>query len=146
MKISIGFTGTRNGMSDVQLDEISKYLAPLLDTHDSLELHHGDCVGADMDMHDMFLEMCINTDTNFKIHIHPPVKNGQRAFCDAEEVDVDWLVTYEPKPYLERDYDIVDACDILLATPKSLKEERRSGTWATIRYARKTNKKHKIFG
>ena len=47
---------------------------------------------------------------------------------------------YAEKRYLERNRDIVDACDILIACPRTLKEELRSGTWATVRYARKVGK------
>lgn len=46
----------------------------------------------------------------------------------------------EPLPYLARNCVIVDEADILLACPKG-PEEQRSGTWATVRYARKQNKR-----
>jgi len=42
-----------------------------------------------------------------------------------------------PKPYLERNHNIVDESELLIACPKSKEEELRSGTWATVRYARK---------
>ena len=35
---------------------------------------------------------------------------------------------------------LVDACEVLLATPKG-PEKLRSGTWATVRYARKVGKR-----
>jgi hypothetical protein len=41
------------------------------------------------------------------------------------------------KPPLERNHDIVDQADVMIATPRTMQEEQRSGTWATIRYARK---------
>ena len=44
-----------------------------------------------------------------------------------------------PKPYLDRNRDIVDACEVLLATPDG-PERLRSGTWSTVRYARKIGK------
>lgn len=45
-----------------------------------------------------------------------------------------------PKPYLERNQDIVRSTELLLATPENNVEQQRSGTWATIRFARKMNK------
>ena len=42
-----------------------------------------------------------------------------------------------PKGYLDRNHDIVDAADVLIAAPSGTTEKRRSGTWATVRYARK---------
>lgn len=37
---------------------------------------------------------------------------------------------------LQRNRLIVERCDVLLACPRLHREEQRSGTWATIRYAR----------
>lgn len=41
------------------------------------------------------------------------------------------------KPPLVRNHDIVDSTELLIACPKEQVEVLRSGTWATIRYARK---------
>jgi predicted Rossmann fold nucleotide-binding protein DprA/Smf involved in DNA uptake len=41
---------------------------------------------------------------------------------------------------LERNHLIVAACDVLNAAPLQDEEILRSGTWATIRYARKAGK------
>ncbi len=46
----------------------------------------------------------------------------------------------EPEKPLDRNKKLVDDGEILVATPAELNEERRSGTWSTIRYARKTDK------
>jgi hypothetical protein len=53
---------------------------------------------------------------------------------------VDGDVLYKPKPPLARDRDIVNAVEFLIAAPKSDDQTLRSGTWTTIRYARKTGK------
>jgi len=47
------------------------------------------------------------------------------------------FVLYNARPPLTRNHDIVDCTELLIACPKSMKEELRSGTWATVRYARK---------
>lgn len=44
---------------------------------------------------------------------------------------------HEPLPALERDGLIVEAAHWLIAVPAQDTEELRSGTWATVRYARK---------
>ena len=44
-----------------------------------------------------------------------------------------------------RNKDIVNSCDILIACPENDKEVIRSGTWSTIRYAKKINKTVLLF-
>jgi len=127
----IGFTGTREGMSEHQKATLRKLLS--LAVNEPLEeqvvvFHHGDCKGADAEAHEIALSVgCM-------IIIHPPVKRIMRAYCKgAREV-------LPPLEYLERDRAIVDSTIGMFAAPKSDKEELRSGTWYTVRYARKTNK------
>jgi len=91
-------------------------------------LHHGDCVGADAQAHDIAIQF------DFKIAIHPPENNAKRAFKTGPKTQV---LILAPRPYLERNCDIVDSCEILVAAPQVSEEEMRSGTWATIRYARR---------
>jgi predicted Rossmann fold nucleotide-binding protein DprA/Smf involved in DNA uptake len=46
----------------------------------------------------------------------------------------DWR---EAKPYLKRNKDIVRGTELLLATLAEASEQHRSGTWSTVRFARK---------
>lgn len=118
--IRVGFTGTQQGMTDAQKAQVDLLLAEL--GHDAVELHHGDCVGADEEAHDL-------ADNHaFDIVIHPPDSDSKRAFCTGGEIR-------EPKPYLQRNRNIVDETTVLIACPNG-GERMRSGTWATIRYAR----------
>jgi hypothetical protein len=48
-------------------------------------------------------------------------------------------IELKPQDPLVRNRAIVDACDFLIAAPEG-PEVQRSGTWATIRYARKQGK------
>jgi hypothetical protein len=123
--MKVGFTGTRKGMTDEQEFELIKLLVELR----PIEFHHGDCIGADEEAHHMARDF-----DNCQIIIHPPIDNTYRAFCEND-------VILPPKPYKERNHDIVNASDLLIASPKSFNEERRSGTWSTIRYAKKQGKK-----
>lgn len=119
----IGFTGTRKGMTEAQKASCASLILQLNIT----EVHHGDCVGADSDFHDLlYLHGYDNT-----IHIHPPTKSHLRAHCMGPK-----CVIHDPQDYLVRDRVIVDNSDLLIATPASRMEELRSGTWYTIRYAK----------
>ena len=128
--MKIGFTGTREGMTMAQKEELIGFLSTINNETPMGErnsFHHGDCKGADVEAasiaHQLGLEICI----------YPPLSDKQRGwFRQGKEMQ-------KPKPYLERDKDIVDACDFLIAGPKG-PEILRSGTWATVRYARKCGK------
>jgi hypothetical protein len=69
----------------------------------------------------------------YYIVIHPPLYDNKRAFCIGDEI-------CSKKDYLDRNRDIVDNCDLLIATPKETTEVLRSGTWSTVRYAKKIGK------
>lgn len=122
----IAFTGTQVGMTDSQLSIIRLFIKTHLD--EIQEVHHGDCIGADDDFHTL-----VRLHSNIKIVIHPPKNKSKRAFKQGDLI-------LEPDEYLKRNHDIVDTCDILLATPKENEEVLRSGTWATIRYGKKSGK------
>ncbi len=119
----VGFTGTKLGLTLQQ----HKALRELFASFEASELHHGDCVGAD-ERAAYFAQQL-----SWHIVIHPPSDPKLRAFCSGDE-------TLQEKPYIQRNHDIVDACELLVATPQQNKEELRSGTWATVRYARKKAK------
>jgi hypothetical protein len=130
----IGFTGSsKDPLSDSQKELLTEKLNTILQgSHLLYEVHHGDCVGADKNMHDIAIK------SGCSIVIHPPNISTKRAFCTGEQVKI-----LAVKPYLVRNKNIVSNVDILLACPETMIEELRSGTWATIRYARK--KKIKIY-
>jgi len=127
--MKVGFTGTQSGMTIQQHNS----LWPLLKKLRTSEFHHGDCIGADTDA-----TMLVHDIGGIIIHCHPPKNKSKRAFTDKLYIE---SIVYDAKEYLDRNHDIVDATNILVATPKEFNEELRSGTWATIRYARKKHKK-----
>jgi hypothetical protein len=120
----IGFTGTREGMTNPQAKSFVEWLEPL---NGNFVLHHGDCVGADADAAFWTVEL------GGELVIHPPSDPRLRAFTDDGTVR-------PAKPYLDRNRDIVDACDRLIAAPKETDWQDRGGTWYTIRYADKAGK------
>lgn len=128
--INIGFTGTQGGMTKAQYKQVIEWIRRSLYSYPTF--HHGDCIGADEDLHHL-VEL-----TGEPIIIHPPTNESKRAFCKG-------ALVLEAKDYLDRNHDIVDASNILWAAPSGMTEELRSGTWATIRYARKQGKSIVIF-
>lgn len=127
----VGFTGTREGMTTPQ----KRRVRALLRGMQVKQAHHGDCIGADDQFHDICRELGI------PVVLHPPEDPKYRAFCEGAEL------IWRPRPYLDRNKDIVMACHMLIACPKEIREPppmRGQGTWATIRYARNVYKMHEI--
>ena len=121
--VKIGFTGTRHGMSDIQIQEFKN----IIQAKNFKEFHHGMCVGSDKQAHDFIISKKIKTVG------HPPKYKKFVADCHCDIL----MKSYD---YLKRNKNIVDETDILIAAPDT-KERVRSGTWSTVRYARKQHKK-----
>lgn len=121
----VGFTGTQKGTTPEQRQELRQFLY----SRSVDEFHHGDCIGADAEAHAIVRDYR----ASIRIIIHPPTNKTRVANRTADE----WRVSL---PYLERNKAIVDACDVLVAMPFETVEKIRSGTWSTIRYARKQDK------
>ena len=103
----VGFTGTRKGMSRRQQEQFALVVERFSDPWE--EFHHGDARGADSDA----VRIVRSIDPDLAIVAHPA----------------------GPDP-LARNREIVQLSDILIAAPETNKETLRSGTWATVRYAR----------
>jgi len=124
--MNIGFTGTQKGMTQHQKEQFVLKMQELI----PVEFHHGDCVGADEEAHNIIREFFPN---GVIIYVHPPIAISKQANMCGD-------IHYAAESYLKRDKVIVDSTDCLIAAPRSNTEILRSGTWATIRYARKKNK------
>lgn len=128
-EIVYGFTGSREGMTDRQAVGVKLLLSK------GGTLHNGACIGAD--------ERCtaiayLLKKEGIRLYtIARPSTLAQWTSQDALNMS-DYVV--HPYPPLDRNQHIVEMCHILIATPRTLQEERRSGTWYTIRAARKFGK------
>lgn len=126
MKV-VGFTGTRRGMTPQQISACERFLNPLM----VKEFHHGDCVGAD------YQAACIADEHAIATIAHP---GNSFVMAGGHKSDI----ILPRLPMLVRNRLIVDICDWLLCMPGEMNEVLRSGTWMTIRYARKMHKSHII--
>jgi hypothetical protein len=137
----VGFTGNHNiGFTDKQEKIFKDIILEFANEKDQIEFHHGDCIGADAEAHDivqayntLFWKTKIPKTKKqifprIIIEIHPPINPKARAFKQGD-------LTHSEKEYIQRNHDIVDTSDILIAIPSGYIEKKRSGTWATIRYA-----------
>lgn len=127
----MGFTGTKNGMTRYQRERLQYFLMYLWE-RGYRELHHGDCIGADAQA------ARIAKDLGYRLVCHPGHPKDKentmfRAFTDFNDE------VREVKPFITRDHDIVDETERMVATPAG-EEETRSGTWTTVRYAKKKSK------
>lgn len=117
--MKIGFTGTRAGMSVAQASQLQLVVAWLRQADQKVgrvtEFHDGDCPdgGADQEARALAVALgCVSV-------LHQPRDSTARVMLDR---------------------DIAIACSVLVVAPRTDKEELRSGTWATVRYARKAGK------
>lgn len=122
----IGFTGTRLGMTYAQRANLTAMMGQVTRKYGgAVTGHHGDDAGSDAEFHNL----C--RDHGWRVVGHPPDNRAHRAFCEVDE-------SREELPYLERNGFIVDeGRQGLFAAPAGMQEEVRSGTWATVRCARR---------
>jgi hypothetical protein len=123
--MKVGFTGTREGMTQYQKEQFALKIYELGCT----EFHHGDCKGADEDAHNIIRRIF----PHIKIVVHPPKSTYLRAYCVGDE-------TRKQYEYLVRDRNIVDETDYLIGTPLTDTPQFKSGTWYTIHYSESLKK------
>lgn len=117
----VGFTGSSRPLPQVQVRALRRTILEL----EPGWLHHGDCVNADA------LAFRFARDAGARTACHPPTNPRKRAFTVPNDV------MFEPLPYLDRNKAMVRATLMLLAAPGTMEEEVRSGTWSTVRFARR---------
>jgi len=132
--VIVGFSGTSAGTTHAQRQALVTLLDDTLVTPYVDEFHHGGCVGADQEA------AALARWLGYKLVRHPAVGVDPRKI--AEKIEGERVL--RGLPPLDRNRDIVDVCHVLFTTPHLDREEQRSGTWATIRYARKVGREHAI--
>jgi hypothetical protein len=137
----VGFTGTRERITPAQRDSFERHFISFGATH----FHHGACVGADAAVAVWVATARMPQPESSgiwplavwcKLHAHPSNTPGMTDRVAFELADF----RESPMPPLDRNRDIVNATETLIACPKG-EEEIRSGTWYTVRYARRLKRK-----
>jgi hypothetical protein len=136
-KIIIGISGTRQGLTDIQLKKVENILIKLQSKYEDMEMHHGDCIGSDQQIHEMVVEKNLVQ----SIVIHPPKNAALRSFCENCFNDTIIIKQEFEKDYLDRNKDIVAISELMIITPKENDEIVKSGTWMSYRTSKKLNKK-----
>jgi hypothetical protein len=136
LEFTVGFTGTSRGMSAGQKVRVREYLSAIKQEFPAAKItfHHGLCIGADEQAARIAKEL------GYYVVAHPgysPRNPEGRLF--RSDFDGNDEVCPE-KPHIPRDHDIVDGSQRLVAAPWTREEIVRSGTWTTVRYARKKGK------
>ena len=149
--IHIGFTGTQAGMSLKQKESfrfrVWKFYQDEMHACSvvgarNMTFHHGDCIGADENAHRIIENSSDLESICSEIVLHIPRVDLKRAFMDRDRrLDSKIKITVrDPLDYLVRNKVIVDESEVLFACPYTPNQEVRSGTWSTVRYARKKGK------
>lgn len=123
----VGFAGTRKGLSAAQQTQLTMMLNRLYSPskagpYEPNEFHHGDGKDEHGGNNSSDLQAAaIARDLGWDVKPHPPKAQTATAL-------------------LERNRVIEANAQVLIAAPESDKEELRSGTWMTVRCARKSAK------
>ncbi len=123
------FTGTSTDLPSRQLLSLNALVYSLKDGITGVR--HGGCVGADKAFHDVLLVQGML----HLLTVHPGHITSKRAQLPGTGFTV-----LEPAYTLDRNKQMVWLTDQLIACPKEYEEIKRSGTWATIRAARRAKK------
>ena len=74
--MKFGFTGTRAGMAEKQ----HRACISIFENYDGKEIHHGDCIGSDYEIHQAFIYRPID------IIVHPPIVDKFRAYSEMQNL------------------------------------------------------------
>jgi len=121
------FTGTRNGMTVEQQRVVRDFL---MRNQQFTNFTHGDCVGADVDFHNLVRGYRKGSPIITYRVLGP--------LCAMSEADL--AIDGESHSHLSRNRRIVDMSKFLIGTPSTSSPTKRGGTWYTLRYGQKRGK------
>jgi hypothetical protein len=129
----IGFTGTSIGMTAEQKTQVRGLLTEYK-ALGAVTFMHGLCIGADEQAARIAKEL------GYRVVAHPgySLKNPKNRLFRSDFRGNDEVRPEEP--FIRRDRNMVNESHRMIAAPRSKEEEMRSGTWTTVRYAKKKKK------
>ncbi len=127
--LSIGFTGSRMGMSQPQDQVFRLLLQERVRNYRVKRFVHGGAVGAD--------EQADRIAKEFRIPIVIRPASEDRYLYWREKNDGIARAIHSPEEPLDRNRQIVESVQEMFATPRQMTEMLRSGTWMTIRHSRR---------
>lgn len=109
--LHIGFSGTRCGMTLLQRRAVYRVFRWYRDNRNAITVHHGSCVGADAEAHDIARML------GLAVALHPGVSakgdSPYRAECATLEGERVWM----PRDYRTRNAAVVACTGVLVAAP-----------------------------
>lgn len=130
--MNVAFTGTRKGMTPKQRASVAALLRRYYKGDEDNRFLFGWCIGAD----DQAAMIAANI--GYTLIAYPGASTPDKRGSITPHIKM----TAEEN--LKRNRRMVDECDVLIAGPSGRKEQRRSGTWATVRYASKIGRQTKF--
>ena len=133
---AISFTGSRHGCTAPQFAALTRHLEAVRENQISQTMTaiHGGCIGADRQFHDICRERLWGTAVRIVIHPASNVPKELTDWSDADEL-------LPARSTREQNEAIVRAArGLLLACPAGVENDPgqlRSGTWQTVRMARR---------
>lgn len=133
----LSFTGTRRGMTDAQ----KRGVLTVYDRLQPTTLIHGGAVGADREASNLAHGYHYRISAPF-FEVYPADEQSAELWRRSL-THTDGRLTGRVHPVmlpLERNRIIAQRCNLLVACLAEAREIRRSGTWATVRYAQSAGK------
>lgn len=142
--MNLAVTATQGGFTPEQFQAAYSYLEWTFE--DISAFHHGGCIGGDDRLQWMIAQL--KEELSAGLRSHPGGVCSPRVIMHRGSTPDKWALgcddnadeIREPRDNIERNHIMVDETDQLLACPSGKNEVTRSGTWATMRYARRMKK------
>ena len=109
--LHIGFSGTRYGMTLLQRRAVYRVFRWYRDNRNAITVHHGSCVGADAEAHDIARML------GMAVALHPGVSAKGDSPTRAECAMLPGERTWNPQGYSVRNAAIVACTGVLVAAP-----------------------------